>query len=116
MTVAEVLVIGYEPPERIPGWPVLAEVPPFLTVLRAGLQDLPAIARHARLAIGRRPDGSAERVGDETVVDELDNAARLFLRAWLERPFEKSERPGEGLPWDAPGFEPPGPPTSDRER
>lgn len=114
MTVAEVLVVGYEPPEGIPGWPVLAEVPPLLTVLRAGPEDLRTIARHARLAIGRRPDGDAERVGDETVVEELDDAARLFLRAWLERPVEKSERPGEGLPRDAPGFEPPGPPTGSR--
>jgi hypothetical protein len=114
MTVAEVLAVGYEAPEGIPGWPVLAEVPPLLTVLRAGPEDLRTIARHARLAIGRRPDGEAERVGDETVVEELDDAARLFLEAWLERPVEKSERPGEGLPWDAPGFEPPGPPTGDR--
>jgi hypothetical protein len=113
MTVPEVLVVGYAPPENIPGWPVLAQVPPLLTVLRARLEDLPEIARHARLAIGRRPDGTAERVGDETVLEELDDAARLFLSGWLEYPVEKSERPGEGLPWDAPGFEPPGPPTSD---
>ena len=113
MTVPEVLAVGYTPPESIPGWPVLAQVPPVLTVLRAGLEDLPTIARHARLAIARRPDGGTERVGDETAVEEFDDAARLFLGAWLERPVEKSDRPGEGLPWDAPGFEPPGPPTSD---
>lgn len=113
MTVPEVLVVGYEPPESIPGWSVLSEMPPLITVLRAGPEDLPTIARHARLAIGRRADGSPQRVGDETVVEELDDAARLFLTAWLERPVEKRDRPGEGLPWDAPGFEPPGPPTSD---
>ena len=113
MTVPEVLVLGYAPSESTPGWPVLAQVPPLLTVLRAGLEDLPAIARHARLAIGRHPDGTTERVGDEKALDELDDAARLFLKGWLEYPVEKSERLGEGLPWDAPGFEPPGRPTND---
>ncbi len=49
-------------------------------------------------------------VGDVRVLDELDEGARLFVRAWQERPLSKSDRRGEGLSWDAPGFEPPGPP------
>jgi hypothetical protein len=113
MTAPEVLALGYTPPESNAGWPVLAQVPPLLTVLRADVEDLAAIARHARFAIGRHPDGTAERVGDEAALDELDDGARLFLDGWLERPVEKAERLGEGLPWDAPGFEPPGPPTGD---
>ena len=113
MTVPEVLVVGYAPREGAPGWPVLAQVPPLLSVLRAGPDDLAAIAKHARLAIARRPDGATERVGDESVLEELEDDARLFLSAWLERPAAKRDRPGEGLPWDAPGFEPPGPPTTE---
>jgi hypothetical protein len=111
-TFPEVLVVGYAPGEGASRWPIVAEVPPLVTVVRAGPDDLASIARHARLAIGRRADGSPVRVGDERALDELDDDARLYLTAWEERPLEKADRPGEGLPWDAPGFEPPGPPTN----
>ncbi len=116
MTVAEVLVVGYEAPEGIPGWPVLAEVPPLLTVLRAG----PRISGRSRVTRGSRSGGGRTATPSVSATRRLwrnsDDAARLFLEAWLERPVEKSERPGEGLPWDAPGFEPPGPPTGDRDK
>jgi hypothetical protein len=44
----------------------------------------------------------------QEVIADLDETEALFIRAWasrrggLERP-----RPGEGLDWDAGGFEPP---------
>lgn len=47
------------------------------------------------------------------VVERLGPEERLFALAWLRRMTEKKkERPGEGLPWDAPGFTPPDPPSS----
>ena len=38
---------------------------------------------------------------------DLTPAERIFAAAWQARQQPKT-RPGEGLPWDAPGFEPPG--------
>lgn len=106
MTLPELLVVGYQHRDAAP-WPIVAQVPPHVVVLRAPTEDLPAIARRARLAMARASDGSIHILGDEAVVNELDDAARLFIRAWRERPAEKSDRPGEGLAWDHPGFQPP---------
>lgn len=39
----------------------------------------------------------------------LSDAERVWVDAWGQR-GEPKERPGEGLSWDAPGFEPPDPP------
>jgi hypothetical protein len=39
---------------------------------------------------------------------ELNVAEKLFVDAWnARRNTEKKIRPGEGLPWDAEGFQPP---------
>ena len=61
----EVLVVGYESGEGRSSWPVVAQVTPLVTVLRAGFDDLPMIADHSRLAFARRPDGGTERAGDD---------------------------------------------------
>ena len=53
------------------------------------------------------PTVARRSLGDESVLDELDEGAQLFVRAWRERPLSKPDRRGEGLSWDAPGFEPP---------
>ena len=39
----------------------------------------------------------------------LDPEETLFARAWLSGRAKPGVRHGEGLPWDAPGFEPPDP-------
>jgi hypothetical protein len=108
----EILVVGYVPGEGRPRWQVVAQVPPLVTVLRAGIEDLPMIATRARLTIARRPNGVTERAGDERALDDLDEGARLYVTAWLQGPAAKPNRPGDGLAWDAPGFEPPGQPRS----
>jgi hypothetical protein len=112
MNADEVLVIGYMPDDGQPRWSVVALVPPLVTVLRASIEDFPMIADQARLTFARRADGVTERAGDESAVDDLDEGARLFVSAWLESPTVKANRPGDGLSWDAPGFEPPGRPRS----
>jgi hypothetical protein len=61
--------------------------------------------------MGRSADGVVHSIGDEKALDALDPGTRLFVDAWRDRRSDKSARPGEGQPWDAPGFEPPGPPT-----
>lgn len=103
----EVLVVGYRSQEASLRWPTVARVPPHVLVLRASPEDLTAIAKDARLAMARRPTGGVEVVGDLGALEELDEGARLFVAAWRERPADKPDRPGEGLAWDHPGFEPP---------
>lgn len=49
----------------------------------------------------------------EQLLAELSDAERLWVRAWDSRREGEKERPGSGLPWDAPGFEPPDPPRRD---
>ena len=43
----------------------------------------------------------------ETVLGELNPTERLFADAWVSSRRSKPDRRGEGLPWDAEGFEPP---------
>ena len=43
----------------------------------------------------------------ETMLQQLDPTERLFAEAWVESRRPKTNRVGEGLPWDAEGFEPP---------
>lgn len=100
----EVLVVRFAAPAS-PRWPVLAEVAPDVAVLRANAAELPQIAQHARLAMARVP-GGIETLGDERALDQLDEGARLFVDSWRQQ-HHKGPRIGEGLDWDAPGFEPP---------
>jgi hypothetical protein len=44
------------------------------------------------------------------VFDSLSDQERLFVDAWRSRRTAK-QRPGNHLPWDTPGFEPPDWPT-----
>ena len=105
----EVLVIGGQPQLGADRrWPVVARAQPHVTVVRASPGDLDEIARHGQLAMARTADGSVRMVGDESALEGLDVGARLFVQAWQQT--RKPDRAGDGRPWDAPGFEPPGPP------
>ena len=66
------------------------------------------------------PDARTRVAGIQGVLHVLDDPARelpadltpaerIFAAAWQARQQPKT-RTGEGLPWDAPGFEPPGRP------
>ena len=108
MSSGEVLVAGRGlSAAELERWPVTARVDPDVMVVRADLTELPEIARYAKLAIGRSPDGSTQVLGDERVLEELEEGSRLFVEAWRERPLAKPDRPGEGKSWDTPGFEAP---------
>jgi hypothetical protein len=73
-----------------------------------------------RLALVAIPDGWApaavpgatwyEDDVPPTVLDSLTDTERMFVAAWQARRAGK-RRPGDGLPWDSPGFQPPDPPT-----
>ena len=46
------------------------------------------------------------------VIEDLDEQETLFVTAWASRMTgPQKQRRGEGLPWDAPGFEPPDSPA-----
>jgi hypothetical protein len=47
------------------------------------------------------------------VLEGMDEGEVLFMTAWAARAGNKTakKRLGEGLSWDAPGFDPPDPPT-----
>jgi hypothetical protein len=48
------------------------------------------------------------------IIDALDDGERLFVEGWLaRRSATKTDRPGEGLAWDAPGMTPPDLPPAD---
>jgi hypothetical protein len=66
-----------------------------------------------------RQDRSIAAVYQDTIPPEvlqrLHPQERLFVKAWnLQRATQGKGRPGEGLPWDAPGFQAPGPPSRER--
>jgi hypothetical protein len=49
----------------------------------------------------------------EDILASLGPSERLFAKAWHQRQQAvKKDRRGEGLNWDAPGFQPPDPPNS----
>jgi hypothetical protein len=107
---SEILVVGGE--QVVERWPVVSIVEPDVVVVRAPMEDLSEIARFARLVMVRRLDGGILITGDESVLDELPEGARLFVSAWRERRTDKPGRVGEGQSWDAAGFEPPDRPNS----
>lgn len=92
---------------------VLATAPPRVVVFEVDPGDLDeVVAAHGRLAIVRNSDGTTEMHGDPSVVDELDDSARLFVEAWRESRSAKPDRPGEGLSWGSPDYEPPDRPST----
>ena len=110
MTAVEILAVDLEP-DWSARWPLVASVPPRITVHRADPAALDQIAAHARLALLR--DGErTERRGDPEVLDQLEPAERLFVEAWTAAGGPKPGRPGEGRSWDSPGFQPPDRPPS----
>ena len=112
MPGSEVLLVGATASVAMSGgWSVVSRAGPEVVVLRANPDDFPQLARGARFAISRSSDGSVRTLGDENALNALDPGTRLFVQAWRDKQTSKPERPGEGLPWDAPGFQSPDQPA-----
>jgi hypothetical protein len=106
MTAAsEILVIDPDP-EWSARLRVVATAPPRVVVFQDP-GDLDEVPELGRLTMVRGTGGTTRLHGDSGVVEELDAGARLFVEAWRAWAGDKSARPGEGLPWDSAGFEPP---------
>ena len=57
----------------------------------------------------------AEDAAPASSLEGLTDGERLFAEAWQAGRSPKSSRPGQGLPWDAEGFQPPDGPRRLRE-
>jgi hypothetical protein len=89
-----------EPAESATGARVVQRMPPRLAIVAADAD--------ATQALERRPEVRAVFAGDvpPEALARLDEPERTFAAAWNARRAPNGRR-GEGLPWDAPGFEAP---------
>ncbi len=83
-----------------PAVEVHQRLPPRLAIVAADDDSLRALARS--------PDVLSVHTADvpEHVLSRMDEPARTFAAAWNERRRAK-KRPGDRLPWDAPGHDAP---------
>lgn len=93
----------------------LADVQQRYTVAQVASPRLVVVAAKPDEAAALRAHQGVRAVTDgplaDDVVADLDEGERLFAAAWSQRQAEDTKhRPGEGLPWDAPGWLPPDPP------
>ena len=94
-------------------------LPAHLGALRRAVQVTQVMP--PRLALVIAPEGSEPPpipgvvylTDDTPPPADLSPDERLFVEGWRLRRQPK-ERPGEGLSWDSPGFEPPDGPTAER--
>lgn len=79
---------------------ILQRMPPRLAIVAADAEGIRALEHLPEISAVHTQAVPAE------VLERFDQAARLFAAGWNERRRPK-ERIGEGLPWDAPGFQAP---------
>jgi hypothetical protein len=88
---------------------ILSRLAPRILVVDPG--------EHAPADLGREPGvlGVYERDVPADVLARLRQEEQLFVRAWAQQATQEPKvRPGEGLSWDAPGFQPPDAPPGKR--
>ncbi len=79
---------------------------PRIAILEVGDVDLAVLAERQGL------EGVYSDTIPPEVLSRLHPEEQLFVEAWsLQRTSRQKQRPGEGLPWDAPGFKAPAPPS-----
>jgi hypothetical protein len=81
---------------------ITQSLPPRLLIVAAGPEALDAVRAVPGVAV------VATESVPRPVLDSLEPHERVFVEAWNVGRRRKPGRPGEGLPWDARGFEPPG--------
>ncbi|PWT86428.1 MAG: hypothetical protein C5B57_01105 [Blastocatellia bacterium] len=74
--------------------------------------------RAALEAISKAPGVIGVYAADvpDSVLQQLNPSERIFAEAWILRREPKIARPGDGLPWDGDGFQPPDRPTDPTKR
>lgn len=98
----------------VPAARVVSMYPPRVHVLEpptsVSAADLLALPGVRAVLVGGR---ALQTFGDASVLTTLSAGERLFVQGWgAGQTAEPKARPGEGLPWDAPGFEPPDDPAA----
>ena len=81
--------------------PIVSTLGARLLVLRAGEAARAGIAAHPGV------QAVAANAQDVAGLAGLDENAQLFASAWAAQGLKSGPRPGDGLDWGAPGFEPP---------
>lgn len=84
-------------------------------VLLSDAQSAPAgtkvLAQAGRIAVCELPAGAdppGESIDPDALPEDLTEAERLFAESWhSSRSRAPKDRKGDGLPWDAAGFQPP---------
>jgi hypothetical protein len=79
---------------------VVQRFPPRLAIVSADETGIDSLRQNASVNAVFSGEVPAE------TLERFDQVARLFAAGWNERRRPK-ERRGEGLPWDAPGYEAP---------
>ncbi|HEX5746849.1 MAG TPA: hypothetical protein VFZ09_11450 [Archangium sp.] len=79
---------------------VTQRLPPRLAIVRGTPGQLEALREQPGVA------ALCEGPVPPEVLEQLGPTEQLFAKAW-ETGRQPKSRPGEGLPWDAPGFQPP---------
>lgn len=114
MTTREVLLLlggttaEWERSDRASGsYRVVGGFPPRMVV--AEVDDLEELRRDPGVRL------IVEEAVPEEVLGELTEGEKLFLNGWLlKQASAEKKRPGDRLPWDAPGFTPPDPPAGSK--
>jgi hypothetical protein len=89
---------------------VTQRLPPRLLIVHGTDEDLRTI-RNLRGVLG-----VFENSVPMAVLQELQSTERTFAEAWIAGRKPKLHRRGEGLPWDAEGYQPPDAPDDTRKR
>jgi hypothetical protein len=88
---------------------ILSRLPPRILVVDPGEQASADLRREPGVL------GVYEREVPDDLLARLRPEEQLFVRAWAQQATQEQKvRPGEGLSWDAPGFEPPDAPPGKR--
>jgi hypothetical protein len=87
---------------------VVESASPRVFVVHADEQTAESLEEHEGVNLFKPDDNLPEEL-----INSLSTAERLFVAGWQQRhQMQNKKRPGEGRPWDAPGFEPPDAPDS----
>jgi hypothetical protein len=86
---------------------VTQRLPPRLAIARGAREALEAV-RHLPGVVS-----VSEGPVPVPVLNGLNPTEQVFAEAWVLGRKPKAFRPGEGLSWDAPGFQPPDRPDKD---
>lgn len=99
-------------PQLLDGYPIIHAVSRRVFVV-----ETPADASSTDIAALPGVAAVSEGGVDSEILEGLDETEALFVAAWSRRRGEsKKQRRGEGLDWDAAGFEPPDlPPESESD-